>query len=252
MASNIRVYTRRPSAFIDSPAAAHSTGDLVIEGGKMGIVVETDVTSGSLPGTSPSLNPRTELAEYCVVDLPVPAGTTAGTKLYAPGSSFPNGTLLQAALQRNSAVASTLAVAGPSAALTVGTATTGGSVTDGVHKWAYTFVTGGSESAPSPVATATVSSTSQTVPLSAIAAGPAGTTARNIYRTTAGGSTLMLLHTLSDNTTTTYTDTTADGSLGAAISNTTNGLLVGVVRDDAVTAGASTFAPVELAPYPLS
>ncbi len=54
-----------------------------------------------------------------------------------------------------------------------------------------------------------------TVPLSGIAVGPTGTTARKLYRTVVGGSQLELLTTLADNTTTTYTDTTADGSLGA-------------------------------------
>lgn len=42
-------------------------------------------------------------------------------------------------------------------------------------------------------------------------------TARKIYRTIAGGSTPRLVATISDNTTTSYTDNTADGSLGADI-----------------------------------
>jgi hypothetical protein len=48
-----------------------------------------------------------------------------------------------------------------------------------------------------------------------IAPGPAGTTARKIYRTVAGGTQLKLVTTLSDNVTTTYTDSTPDASLGA-------------------------------------
>ena len=51
--------------------------------------------------------------------------------------------------------------------------------------------------------------------MSAIAAGPAGTTARKLYRTVAGGSQLKLVTTLADNVTTTYTDSTPDASLGA-------------------------------------
>ncbi len=47
--------------------------------------------------------------------------------------------------------------------------------------------------------------------------GPTGITDRKLYRTEAGGSTLKLLTTLGDNTTTTYVDNIADGSLGAAI-----------------------------------
>jgi hypothetical protein len=53
------------------------------------------------------------------------------------------------------------------------------------------------------------------VALTSIAAGPSGTTSRKVYRTTAGGSQLKLLTTLADNTTTTFTDATADASLGA-------------------------------------
>jgi len=53
--------------------------------------------------------------------------------------------------------------------------------------------------------------------------GPSGTASRKLFRTTAGGSSYALAATISDNTTTLYTDTLADGSLGAAApaSNTT-------------------------------
>jgi len=50
--------------------------------------------------------------------------------------------------------------------------------------------------------------------------GIATCTSRKIYRTEAGGSTLKLLTTINDNTTTTYQDNTADGSLGANIPST--------------------------------
>ena len=53
--------------------------------------------------------------------------------------------------------------------------------------------------------------------LGGIAPGPTGTTARKVYRTTAGGSALLLHTTINDNTTTTLgTDNKADGALGAA------------------------------------
>lgn len=58
------------------------------------------------------------------------------------------------------------------------------------------------------------------VSLTSIPLGQTGVTARKIYRTTVGGSTLKLLTTLADNTTTTYTDSTADGSLGADVPST--------------------------------
>lgn len=54
----------------------------------------------------------------------------------------------------------------------------------------------------------------KTVNVTGIATGPTGTTARKIYRTIAGGSQLKLLTTISNNSTTSYTDTAADSSLG--------------------------------------
>jgi hypothetical protein len=41
-------------------------------------------------------------------------------------------------------------------------------------------------------------------------------TSRKLYRTAAGGSTYLLAATIADNSTTTYTDSLVDGSLGAA------------------------------------
>lgn len=61
--------------------------------------------------------------------------------------------------------------------------------------------------------------------LSNIALGSASVTSRKIYRTTAGGSQLKLLATIADNTTTTYQDNIADGSLGANVpTSDTSGL----------------------------
>lgn len=54
----------------------------------------------------------------------------------------------------------------------------------------------------------------QIVPVSSIRVGPAGTTARNLYRTVAGGTALYRVTTIADNTTTTYTDAIPDASLG--------------------------------------
>jgi hypothetical protein len=53
--------------------------------------------------------------------------------------------------------------------------------------------------------------------LTSIPIGPEEVTSRKIYRTEGGGSIYKLLTTLSDNTTTTYIDNIADGSLGATI-----------------------------------
>jgi hypothetical protein len=58
------------------------------------------------------------------------------------------------------------------------------------------------------------------VALSAIPLGPTGTTSRTVYRTTVGGATYKRLTTIADNSTTTYADATADGSLGATVPST--------------------------------
>jgi hypothetical protein len=78
-------------------------------------------------------------------------------------------------------------------------------------------------------------------------AGPTGTTAREYYRTVAGGSQLKLLATLSDNTTLTAgTDSTADAALGAnAPTGDTSGLtlVAGQVNAGAVALPVSSAAP---------
>lgn len=102
--------------------------------------------------------------------------------------------------------------AAPTAAIASGT---------GLGIGAYQYVVtwrnaAGGESAIGAAASVTTTSGNQKVNLTAIPTGPQGTMRRNIYRTAVGGSSFLLLTTLHDNTTTTYTDTVADGSLGSA------------------------------------
>ena len=67
--------------------------------------------------------------------------------------------------------------------------------------------------------------TANQVSLTAIPIGGSGVTSRKVYRTVAAGSQLKLLTTVADNTTTTYTDSTADASLGANVpTSDTSGL----------------------------
>jgi hypothetical protein len=92
------------------------------------------------------------------------------------------------------------------------------------------------------------SSTTNRVAMTGIALGPTGTTSRKIYRTTAGGSQLKLLATIADNTTTTYTDAIADGSLGANVpTSDTSGLatVAGQINEGStsiLTASAGPFS----------
>lgn len=92
-----------------------------------------------------------------------------------------------------------------------------GNVDNGAHRYRCTFVTADGETQAGDVsAQVTVSdkTVSGRVALSAIPVGGSMVTARKIYRTAAGGSVYLLLATIADNTTTTYTDNIADSSLG--------------------------------------
>lgn len=101
---------------------------------------------------------------------------------------------------------------------------------NGTYRCQVTFVNAGGETVGGTEATVTV--TSQRISWSAIPLGPTSTTARKLYRTAAGGAsgTEKLVTTLADNTTATFTDNVADGSLGAAVptSNTAGVLQVAV------------------------
>jgi hypothetical protein len=61
---------------------------------------------------------------------------------------------------------------------------------------------------------ATSTAGSGQISVTSIPLGPAGTTARNLYRTEAGGSVFKFLRKIGDNSTTTFTDNIADSSLG--------------------------------------
>ena len=96
------------------------------------------------------------------------------------------------------------------------------SVGDYYYKVSYLDQSG--ETMPSATSSVvTTTSTVKRVAISGIPVGPAGTTGRRIYRTTAGGSVYKFLHQINDNTTTTYEDNIADADLGAnaPLTNTT-------------------------------
>lgn len=98
-----------------------------------------------------------------------------------------------------------------------------GNVDNGAHRYGVTFVTadGQTELGAVTAALTVVDKTANgKVALSAIPVGGAAVTARKLYRTMAAGSTYLLLATLADNTTTTYTDNVADSGLGAAAPST--------------------------------
>jgi flagellar hook protein FlgE len=109
---------------------------------------------------------------------------------------------------------------------TTATGAAGGNLTaGGTYSYEVVFANG---PAGSPNATASLPSQSigpvtlgagqQSIALNNIPTDPTGTyTDRYIYRTTAGGTSYQLVADIPNNTATTYTDTTADASLGAAV-----------------------------------
>jgi hypothetical protein len=108
-------------------------------------------------------------------------------------------------------------------AVTVALAGAGaGNVDNGDHKYKVTLVTSEGETAGG-TASATVTVVDKTVngkvAVSAIPTGnPSVVLYRKLYRSKVGDlTTFFLLATITDNTTTTYTDNTADASLGAAV-----------------------------------
>lgn len=103
-------------------------------------------------------------------------------------------------------------------AITVSAAVGAGNVDNGVHRYLCTFVTAEGEtqagviSEPKIILDKTVNGK---LSLTNVPIGGSQVIARKIYRTSAGGSSFLILTTISDNTTTAYTDNTADASLGA-------------------------------------
>ena len=130
--------------------------------------------------------------------------------------------------------ATTGSVAAPAAGASVALAGAGaGNLNNGLYKYAVSFLYTATESGISPITTVTVvdKTTNGQVAITAIPTGGVGCTDRNLYRTTAGGTALKLLHAMGDNTTATYTDNIADGSLGAAPAGNTYADLETVLAD---------------------
>lgn len=106
---------------------------------------------------------------------------------------------------------------------------TGSGVLTGSYYYAVTYVTADGETSYGALS-GPVSPSAQQVAISGIpVSSDTSVTARKLYRTAAGAQsyTVQLLAVLSDNTTTTYTDNAADGSLGAYASyrNSTGGAI---------------------------
>lgn len=98
-----------------------------------------------------------------------------------------------------------------------------GNVDNGAHRYLCTFVTANGETQAGDISAAVTvvdKSVNGKVSLSSIPIGGSLVTSRKIYRTAAAGTAYLLLATIADNTTTTYTDNIADASLGAEAPST--------------------------------
>lgn len=119
----------------------------------------------------------------------------------------------------------------PNSTSMTATAAAGGSMAVGSYSYRVTFVLDGVETALSetPV-TGTTAGANLQIDLASIPTytGPKTCSARKIYRTKVGGENLLyLVTTISDNTTTTYTDNTADGALGAQPTHSSGSIMLG-------------------------
>lgn len=93
----------------------------------------------------------------------------------------------------------------------------------GTYQYKVSYTTTLGETALGPNASVATTLNNQAVNITGLPLGPVGTLGRKLYRTVVGGSTYLLLTTLADNTTTSYSDTTPDASLGAAQATPTAG-----------------------------
>lgn len=89
---------------------------------------------------------------------------------------------------------------------------------NGAYTYKFTYVNSASVEGNPSTASTTFTVVNEKIELTTIPVAPQshGVAARKIYRTVTSGSTYLLVATISDNTTTTYSDNVADASLGAA------------------------------------
>lgn len=103
-----------------------------------------------------------------------------------------------------------------------------GLLSAGAYQWKVTFVTASGETEGGAPSTSLTLAVSHKAALTNVGTSPCrSVTSRKIYRTAAGGTEFKLAGTISDNTTTTFSDNTPDASLGATaptVAGATTGL----------------------------
>ena len=183
-----------------------------------------------------------------LVPLTIPLGSTAVAKatqnvemqgtLTPTGDLATTGAIVQSGQLGDAAKTAPTGATPPTLAAvpdTIGAGTTatgaaGGNLTaGGTYSYKIVFADGpvgsvtNTESLPSQqLGPITLAAGQQSVTLNNIPVDPSGSyVERRIYRTTAGGSSYQLVAEIPDNTTTSYTDTTADANLGQALNTNT-------------------------------
>ena len=153
--------------------------------------------------TVPPLNSSTD-GTTIYIAAPLQANLLPATTIFANTVSLP-GNLLISRLQP------------PVTAPTLAAGATG--LLTGVYYYRVSFLNVYAGETETGSVSSSVNVTTKQISLTAIPIGAAGTVARRIYRTVAGGDQnsgqMKLVSTLNDNFTTIYTDNIADGSLGA-------------------------------------
>lgn len=210
------------------------------------------VVLGSSPNDSITFTPSsgTYTVEYPYGTIAINAATTTQTLTLSGGqlritcasgsvayalADAPDGPPLSAVQLNAVQRAAGDQVAFPAANLTA-TAGAAGALT-GAYYYTVTFLTAIGETAPWPGTATVVNPSAQRVNLSAIPIGGAGVIGRGIYRTPAVSGLMdpkdsYLVAYIYDNTTTTYVDNLADGSLGAPVNWASSNR--GVITDGSV------------------
>ena len=173
-----------------------------------------------------------------LVPLEIPVGSAAVAQatenVFLEGSLIPDGDVATTARIIESAILGDASFTAPTTAATPTLSTppsiaasspvgagAGATFASGTYQYRITFVDdSGTESSPSLPISVVLAGTEDNIDFGAgeIPLGPAGTVARNIYRTDADGTAFALAGTLGDNVTDAFNDTTAAfGALGAAL-----------------------------------